>query len=103
MIPAVHRNGIGGENAAYCSPSIRATNSSDATVEELVIGIEYMATAGKSLAGGTVTPYADIKIRRQDTQFFYQLAIADCKGLEGQVTVVRCVYSTGEDCSVHLS
>lgn len=99
MIPAAYRYGIGGEKAGYCSPSIRATNSADATVEELIVGIQYMTTASKSFAGETITRFDDIKVRQQDTHFFYQLAVSACGGLEGQVTVVRCVYSTGEDCS----
>ena len=98
MIPVAYRYGISSENAGYCSPTIRATNSSNATVEELIIGIQYSTAAGKP-AGETITRYDDIKVRRQDSHFFYQLAVADCRGLEGQVTVVRCVYSTGEDCS----
>ncbi len=98
MIPVAYRYGISSENAGYCSPTIRATNSSNATIEELIIGIQYSTAAGKP-AGETITRYDDIKVRRQDSHFFYQLAVADCRGLEGQVTVVRCVYSTGEDCS----
>ena len=97
-IPVAYRYGIGGENETYCSPSIRATNSSNATVEELIVGIQYLTTAGKP-AGETVTRYADIKVHRQDTHFFYQLSVPECRGLEGHVSVVRCVYSTGEDCS----
>ena len=97
-IPVAYTYGIGGYETSYCSPSVRATNSSNAAIEELIIGIDYFTGAGKPV-GATVTRYADIKARRQDTHYFYQLAISDCRGLAGQLTVVRCVYSTGDDCS----
>ena len=97
-IPIAYRYGIGGVDESYCSPSIRATNSSNAVIEELIIGIDYVTTAGKA-AGATITRYASIKVGRQDTHFFYQLAVSDCKGVLGYVSIVRCVYSTGEDCS----
>ena len=97
-IPVAFVYGIGGGNPVYCSPSIRVTNSSNAVIEELIIGIDYMTEAGKP-AGGSITRYADIKVRRQDTHFFYQLTVSECRGLAGQVSVVRCVYSTGDDCS----
>jgi hypothetical protein len=97
-IPVAYRYGIGGDDRAYCSPSIRATNSSSEIIEELIVGIDYLTAAGKP-AGATITRYADIKVRRQETHFFYQLAVSECRGIEGRVSVVRCVYSTGEDCS----
>ena len=98
MIPVAYVYGLGGSVASYCSPSVRATNSSDAVIEELIIGIDYFTEAGKP-AGATVTRYSDIKVRRQDTHYFYQLTVSDCRGLAGKLTVVRCVYSTGDDCS----
>ncbi len=97
-IPTSYTYGIGGLESSYCSPSVRATNSSNAVIEELIIGVDYLTNAGKP-AGATVTRYSDIKVRRQNTHYFYQLAVSDCRGLAGEVTVVRCVYSTGEDCS----
>lgn len=97
-VPVAFVYGIGGGNAAYCSPSIRATNSSNAMIEELIIGIDYLSGAGKP-AGRTITRFADIKVRRQDTHYFYQLDVSECTGLLGQVSVVRCVYATGRDCS----
>lgn len=97
-IPIAFVYGIGGGNPVYCSPSIRATNSSNAVIEELIVGIDYLTEAGKP-AGQTITRYADIKVRRQDTHLFYQLTVPECRGIAGQVSVVRCVYSTGEDCS----
>ena len=97
-IPVAYVYGLGGSTESYCSPSVRATNSSDAVIEELIIGIDYFTGAGKPV-GGTVTRYSDIKVRRQDTHYFYQLNVSECRGLTGQLTVVRCVYSTGADCS----
>ena len=97
-IPIAYRYGIGGVDEAYCSPSIRATNSSNTSIEELIIGIDYVTAAGKA-AGASITRYANIKVQQQDTHFFYQLDVPDCRGLQGYVSIVRCVYSTGEDCS----
>ena len=99
-IPVAYRYGLGGEgdNDSYCSPSIRVTNSSNATIEELIIGIDYWTTDGKPV-GATITRYSNIKVRRQDTHYFYQLTVSYCRGIEGEVSVVRCVYTTGENCS----
>lgn len=97
-IPTANVFGMGGEQSpAYCSPSIRADNTSNATVEELTIGIVYHTKEGQA-AGGSITQYSNIKVGRQDTQYFYQLPVSDCKGLDGELTVVRCKYASGADC-----
>ncbi len=96
-IPVAYVFGLGtGHSPAYCSPSIRATNSSNAPIEEVIFGIEFHTKSGP--AGGSVTRLAGIKVGQQDTHYFYQLTVADCRGLDGVVTVLRCVYSTGESC-----
>lgn len=98
-VPTAYVYGFGSERSpAYCSPSIRVDNSSNRSIDELIVGIEYQTKAGQA-AGASITRYNKIKIGQQDTQHFYQLAVTDCKGLEGKLTVVRCVYSSGEDCS----
>ena len=97
-VPRAYPIGVSASERTYCSPSIVATNSSNTLIEELIIGIEYITEAGKR-AGTTVTRYSNIKPMLQDTQHFYQLSTSECKGIDGQVSVVRCVYSTGEDCS----
>lgn len=98
-IPIAYVFGLGGDRSPiYCSPSIRATNSSNMTVEELIVGIDYQTKDGRAV-GTTVTRYDKIKIDRQDTHYFYQLSVSDCKGLDGKVTILRCVYSSGDDCS----
>jgi hypothetical protein len=85
-------------NPHYCSPSIRATNSSNAVIEELIVGIDFRFSSGPSI-GNTITRFENVKIQGQDTHYFYQLEVDSCKGLEGAVSVVRCVYTTGDDCS----
>jgi hypothetical protein len=98
-IPEAYVFGLGGDrNLTYCSPSIRATNSSNAVVEELIVGVEYRNSAGQ-LAGRSVSRFNNIKIQQQNVHYFNQLESISCKGLEGAMTVVRCLYSTGEDCS----
>lgn len=97
-IPIAYVFGMGGEHSPpYCSPSIRADNTSNATVQELIVGIVYHTKDGQA-AGGTVTRYNAIKVGHQDTHYFYQLAVNDCKGLDGELTVVRCKYASGADC-----
>lgn len=96
-IPVAYVFGLGtGHSPFYCSPSIRATNSSNAPIEELVFGIDFHGKNGA--AGASVTRLANIKVGDQRTHYFYQLTVADCRGLEGRMKVLRCVYSTGEDC-----
>lgn len=97
-IPVAYRYGIHDQGNLYCSPSIRATNSSNADIEELIIGIDYVGGAGE-WAGATITRYSDIKVRRQDTHYFYQLTVTECKNIVGEVSVIRCVFTSGEDCS----
>lgn len=98
-IPIAYVFGLGVDRSpAYCSPSIRATNSAMLPIEELIVGIDYQTKDGTA-AGATVTRYDKIKLDRQDTHYFYQLPVSDCRGLEGKVTVVRCIYSSGKNCS----
>ena len=101
-IPAAYVFGIGGDrNAYYCSPSIRASNSSNYTVEELIIGIAYKSDKGQAV-GSSVTNYTEIKVGREITDHFYKLSTQDCRGITGEVTVLRCRYASGEDCLTDL-
>lgn len=98
-VPVAYVFGLGGDRSpAYCSPSIRVTNSAKLPVDELIVGIDYQTKDGRA-AGATVTRYGKIKLDHQDTHYFYQLPVNDCRGIEGKVTVVRCIYSSGENCS----
>lgn len=81
----------------YCSPQIRADNASNAVIQELMVGIEFFTTRGTS-AGSSLTRYSNIKVQAQDTHYFYQLTVETCDGLEGEVTVERCIYANGDDC-----
>jgi hypothetical protein len=98
-VPVAYVFGLGSDRSPlYCSPSVRAANASNAVIEELIIGIIYQTASGRS-AGSSTSRFSNIKIKRLDSHFFNQLETTHCSGLEGEVTVVRCVYSTGEDCS----
>lgn len=100
-VPVAYVFGLGGDRSpTYCSPSIRATNSSNANIEELIVGIDFHTKT--TSAGGSVSRYANIKIGAQDTHYFYQLTVADCRGLEGVASVLRCVYASGEDCTADV-
>ena len=84
---------------AYCSPQIRATNSSNKTVEELIVGIRYKDLESK-VVGSTVTRFFLVKVGNQDTHYFYSsLSAKYCGGLTGEVEITRCVYEDGIDCS----
>lgn len=96
-IPAANVYGLSGKvSPSYCSPTVRATNSSNAPIEELVVGINFYTQAGA--AGGSISRFANIKVGDQEAHYFYQLTVPDCRGIEGRVEIVRCKYSTGEDC-----
>jgi len=98
-IPVAYVFGMGQDKARnYCSPSIRAINSSNVQVEELVVGVEYSKIGTNTDVGSTVTRFSSVKVGHQDTHYFYQLGTSDCRGLEGRGFVVRCVYTNGEDC-----
>jgi hypothetical protein len=100
-VPVAYVFGLGGgtdRDLTYCSPSVRMVNSSNAPIEELVVGIDFQTKAGAD-AGSAMARFDNVKIGRQDTQYFYQLAVNNCRGLHGEVSVVRCVYTSGEDCA----
>ena len=97
-IPVAYVFGIGGERSPYyCSPSIRAANSSNYPIEELIVGISYKTDKGQA-AGSSITNYNEIKVGQDFSHYFYQLATQDCRGIKGEVSILRCVYTTGVDC-----
>jgi hypothetical protein len=100
-VPVAYVFGLGGgsdRDLTYCSPSVRTVNSSNAPIEELVLGIDFQTRAGAD-AGSAVARFDNIKIGRQETQYFYQLSVNSCRGLLGDVSIVRCTYTSGEDCA----
>ncbi|MDD3483031.1 hypothetical protein [Azovibrio restrictus] len=98
-IPVAYVFGLGSERSPlYCSPSVRAANASNAVIEELVLGVTYKTASGHS-AGSSTSRFTNIKVKRIESHFFNQLEATNCTGLSGELTVVRCVYSTGDDCS----
>lgn len=96
-VPSAYVFGLQG-GATYCSPSVHATNSSNAMVDELIVGIEYRTLAGQ-VVGRSVSRFDNLKIQQQDSYHFYQLEVSHCKGLEGTINVLRCKYVNGDDCS----
>ncbi len=98
-VPVAYVFGLGGDRSPlYCSPSVRATNGSNKVIEELIIGITYRTATG-SPAGSSVSRFTNIKVKRIESHFFNQLETSKCAGLTGELNIVRCVYTTGEDCS----
>lgn len=107
----MHRNGLlyvtiaqarvygeGTGYRAYCSPQIRAINTSYKTVEDLIIGIRYKTSDNKN-TGSTVTRFSWVKAGKEDTHYFYSTIDADhCSGLIGEMEVLLCKYDNGEDC-----
>jgi hypothetical protein len=103
-VPTAYTYGLGGPASAgsYCSPTIRMSNSSAHTVEELVVGIEYRHQSSGKAAGSTVTRMTNLDVGEQDTQYFHRLGVRECDGLTGELTVVRCVYAHGVDCTADV-
>ena len=97
-IPQARVFGAGGPYRAYCSPQIRAINSSHKTIEELVTGVDYTGRDNKAV-GSTVTRFFRVKVGHDETHYFYSSINADyCEGLMGKMQVIRCVYENGVDC-----
>ena len=98
-VPVAYVFGLGWERSPlYCSPSVRASNASNAVIDELILGIDYK-TANEGQVGSSVSRFTNIKIKRIESHFFNQLNTGQCMGLRGTLSVVRCMYATGEDCS----
>lgn len=96
-IPLAYTFGIPEQGGHYCSPTIRVTNSSNSTVEELIVGIRFRNAGGK-VVGSSVTRYFSVDVGQQDAHYFYQIQVPNCQGLSGEMTVVRCAYANGRDC-----
>ena len=87
----------GGTKKASCSPQIQLTNSSNQTLEELVVGIRYKK-AGKTI-GSTLSRFYLIKTGKQDMHFFPSvLDASSCEETTGEAEVIQCLYDTGESC-----
>ena len=98
-VPVAYVFGLGGDRSPlYCSPSVRASNGSNSVIEELIVGITYLNAVG-ARTGSSVSRFTNIKVKRIESHFFNQLETSKCSGLKGELNVVRCVYSNGEDCS----
>jgi hypothetical protein len=81
-----------------CSPQIQLTNSSNQTLEELVVGIRYKK-AGKTI-GSTLSRFYLVKTGKQDVHYFPSvLDISACEEASGEAEVIQCLYDTGESCA----
>jgi hypothetical protein len=88
----------GGTKKTSCSPQIQLTNSSNQTLEELVVGIRYKK-AGKTI-GSTLSRFYLIKTGKQDMHFFPSvLDTSSCEETTGEAEVIQCLYDTGESCA----
>jgi hypothetical protein len=98
-IPQARVFGDGVPYQPYCSPQIRAINSSYKTLEELVIGIHYKGAGNKDM-GSTITRFRLVKVGKDETHYFYSSLSADfCENLTGELEIMRCVYDNGADCT----
>jgi hypothetical protein len=87
----------GGNKKPSCSPQIQLTNSSNQTLEELVVGIRYKK-AGKVI-GSTLSRFYLIKTGKQDMHLFPSvLDTSGCEDATGEAEVIQCLYDTGESC-----
>lgn len=88
----------GGNKKPSCSPQIQLTNSSNQTLEELVVGIRYKK-AGKTI-GSTLSRFYLIKTGKQDVHYFPSvLDTPSCEEMSGEAEVIQCLYDTGESCA----
>jgi hypothetical protein len=88
----------GGNRKPTCSPQIQLTNSSNQTLEELVVGIRYKKV-GK-IVGSTLSRFYLIKTGKQDVHFFPSvLDTTSCEETTGEAEVIQCLYDTGESCA----
>ena len=98
-IPQAREYGEGSGYRAYCSPQIRAINTSHKTVQDMIVGIRYLARGRKDV-GSTVTRFSRVKVGKQETHYFYSTIDAGhCHGLTGEMEIIRCVYDNGVDCT----
>lgn len=87
----------GGTKKSNCSPQIQLTNSSNQTLEEMVVGIRYRK-AGKVI-GSTLSRFYLIKTGKQDVHYFPSvLDTPGCEETTGEAEVIQCLYDTGESC-----
>jgi hypothetical protein len=88
----------GGTKKSNCSPQIQLTNSSNQTLEELVVGIRYKK-AGK-IIGSTLSRFYLIKTGKQDVHYFPSvLDTLSCEETTGEAEIIQCLYDTGESCT----
>lgn len=98
-IPQAREYGEGSGYRAYCSPQIRAINTSYKTVQDMIVGIRYKSSNKKDV-GSTVTRFSKVKVGKQETHYFYSTIDAgNCHGLTGELEIIRCVYDNGEGCA----
>lgn len=89
----------GGPNGKpACVPQIVAANTSDRTLEMLMVGIHYRQADGRG-AGSTLLRFDIVKVGNEKMNDFANPLAADaCTGMTGDVEIIRCTYDTGESC-----
>jgi hypothetical protein len=98
-IPQASMYGVNTAYQPFCSPFINVVNSSNETVEELILGIRYL-TAERKDVGSTLSRFFRLKTGKRETEFFFSsVKASNCVGLVGEVEVVRCVYQNGDECT----
>lgn len=100
-IPQAATYGLNTAYTSFCSPSVTLTNTSVETVDELIVGIRYFNRSRSGGAvGSTVTRFVKVRPRRDSVDFFTDaLRLPSCDGLQGELEVLRCQYSTGSSCA----
>lgn len=93
----------GAVRRSVCSPQIQVNNSSNQTLEELVVGIRYRKQGQDRMAGSTIARFYVLKVGRQDlTHLSNAIDIGSCDSLSGELEVIECTYSNGIDCAADV-
>lgn len=86
-----------GGNAA-CVPQILATNTSNQTLELLMVGIRYRKPNGQE-AGSALLRFDIVKVGKEElNRFTNPVAVHACAGVTADVEILRCTYDTGDSC-----
>ncbi|MDK2124402.1 hypothetical protein [Parachitinimonas caeni] len=83
----------------YCSPQFRVVNFSNTAIREIAFTTNFTGQGSDKIVGSTVTNFNGVPVRGSVFRYFYQLDTANCSGLKGEVEILYCKYSNGDDCS----
>jgi hypothetical protein len=86
------------DGKAACVPQILATNTSNQTLELLMVGIRYRKPNGQE-AGSAVLRFDIVKVGKEElNRFANPVAVQACAGVTADVEILRCMYDTGDSC-----